>query len=68
MNEDSDAQTMRFELRRDEWPLVVAGLRLEGSPASIAIADRIDAWLVEVDRLRLVFLRAVAALHQEKNR
>lgn len=68
MHEDSNAQTMLFKLRRDEWPLVVAGLRLEGSPASIAIADRIDAWLVEVDRLRKVFLRAMDALRQEKNR
>lgn len=70
MPENSVSDVFPFSLPADRWPLVVAGLRLEGSPDAVESADRIEAWLVEVQNNRARFAEAMTRLerYRPKNR
>lgn len=57
-------EEMSYTLLVTEWPLVLAGLRLEGSPESLAIADRLDLWLDEVKRVHAAYEEAMVRLRR----
>jgi glycine cleavage system H lipoate-binding protein len=68
MPENSAPDVMLFSLPADRWPLVVVGLRLEGSPDAVESADSIEAWLVDVQNNRARLSEAMARLERYKRK
>lgn len=56
MTEELNARPLGYTLRRDEWPLVVQALRLEGSARSLQLARQLENWLQGLDAAHAVFL------------
>lgn len=68
MPEQSSARDMRYCLPLGEWPLVVAGLRAEGSPRAVQLANDIENRVSECDVAFSVLDGMLKDLHRGKNR